>query len=106
MSAFVQPVNFGFGLKSNSNTDVLSKDAGKLVNSENIKEKTMVVKVHLSHLEILQISEKEKEHLSGFECFALLYDTDGICKLFGTRGELYTALLIISQLFSVEILSQ
>ena len=66
----------------------------------------MVVKLHLYYIEFHGLTDRQLDYLNRHGTFKNLHSDGKVYRLYGNPPELYTALLLISRKFSVEILSQ
>lgn len=66
----------------------------------------MVVKLHLHYIEFLELTDRQLDYLNSYGTFKSLYADGNTYRLYGDPQNLYTALLLISKKFSIDILSQ
>ena len=66
----------------------------------------MVVRLHLHYLEFVEVTYNQLDYMRSFGSFNNLYCDGNVYRLYGDPQNLYTALLLISKKYSVEILAQ
>ena len=66
----------------------------------------MVIKLNKNYIEFNSLTEKQIDFLRNYGMFNRLYKIEGCFRLYADRQVLYTALLLLSDMWSMEIISQ